>query len=84
MINPMDPVTLGVSAAALKIVEGLAADAVKKRATGVLKRLGPNEQEKAAKVACSLFAHEFLVELEDKTTFSSALPGLSGPIKAAD
>ena len=77
----MDTATLGISAAALKIVEGLATDAVRDRLKGLLRRLGPNEQEKATKLTCSLFAHEFLTELEDKTPLSSAIPGYQDQLK---
>src|SRR5882724_7237079 len=73
----MDP----VSTVLIKMLEGIASDAVKKRATGFLERLGPSEQEKAAKVACSLFAHEFLAELEDKTPLRSAVPGYHDQVK---
>jgi len=90
MISSMDPVSFGVSAVALKIIQlvdwkkigrGLATDAVSHRITGLLRGLQPDEREKAARLACALFAHEFLVELEDKTPFSSALPGYHDQLK---
>jgi predicted NACHT family NTPase len=90
MINPMDPATVSVSVAALniiklidwkKIAEGFATDTVRDRAKSVLHRLEPTEQEKATKLTCSLFAHEFLTELEDKTPFTSAIPGYQDQLK---
>jgi hypothetical protein len=90
MINPMDPATVSVSVAALniiklidwkKIAEGFATDTVRDRAKSVMRRLGPTEQEKATQLTCSLFAHEFLAELEDKTPFTSAIPGYQDQLK---
>jgi predicted NACHT family NTPase len=90
MINPMAPATVSVSVAALniiklidwkKIAEGFATDTVRDRAKSVLRRIEPTEQEKATKLTCSLFAHEFLTELEDKTPFTSAIPGYQDQLK---
>jgi predicted NACHT family NTPase len=90
MINPMDPATVSVSVAALniiklidwkKIAEGFATDTVRDRAKSVLRRLEPTEQAKATKLTCALFAHEFLSEIEDKTPFTSAIPGYQDQLK---
>jgi len=75
----MDPVTL--SAVALKIGQGLASDAIRRGVTGLVHRLRPDEREKAARQACTLFANEFLVELEDKTPLSGAVPGYHDQLK---
>src|ERR1700730_6589508 len=80
----MDPVSVSAVLALVdwkKLAQGLATDAAKKGAKGLLGRLKPDEREKAAKHALGLFVQEFLGELEDKTPFARALPGYHDQLK---
>jgi predicted NACHT family NTPase len=85
----MDPLTLGISAAAQilrlvdwhKVAESLATDGVRDGAKGLLKRLKPAGRDEAARQAITLFVEEFHRELEDKLPLTAALPAYDDQIK---
>src|ERR1019366_7079061 len=85
----MDPLTLGISAAAQilrlvdwrKVAESLATDGVRDGAKGLLKRLKPAGRDEAARQAIALFIEEFHRELEDKLPLTAALPAYDDQIK---
>jgi predicted NACHT family NTPase len=57
------------------VLRGLAADAAEKGAKNLLSRLKLDDREKTAKQVLACFVQEFIVELEDKSPLSYALPG---------
>jgi hypothetical protein len=74
----MDPITASAVLSLVnweKVLRGLADQGAANGAKALLKRLMPAEREKAARVAIALFVEEFLAELDDKTTFKTALLG---------
>jgi hypothetical protein len=88
---PVDPLsTLVISSAANrilhlvewdKVLHGLASDTAKTGVKSLFGRLKPSEQEKTAKIAITLFLHEWDNELEDKAPFAGALPGYRDQVR---
>jgi hypothetical protein len=78
----MDPISLSAAVAAVlrlidwkKLAEKAFTASAEAGGKSLLKRLFPDERQKAAKQAITLFTEEFLKELDDKSPLTAALPG---------